>query len=29
VHINPKNKVQPVHSTNLTLPISAKFGASP
>ncbi|MDQ6780873.1 MAG: NAD(P)/FAD-dependent oxidoreductase [Candidatus Eremiobacteraeota bacterium] len=29
VRINPKNKVQPVHSSNLTLPISAKFGATP
>jgi len=29
VRINPKNKVQPVHSSNLTLPISAKFGAKP
>lgn len=29
VYINPSNKVQPVHSSNLTLPISAKFGAKP
>ena len=26
VRINPANKVQPVHSSNLTLPISAKLG---
>jgi thioredoxin reductase (NADPH) len=29
VYINPNNKVQPIHSSNLTLPISAKFGAKP
>ncbi|HXW51628.1 MAG TPA: NAD(P)/FAD-dependent oxidoreductase [Candidatus Acidoferrales bacterium] len=29
VYINPANKVQPVHSSNLTLPISAKVGAEP
>ncbi len=29
VYINPNNKVQPVHSSNLTLPISAKLGAKP
>jgi ferredoxin/flavodoxin---NADP+ reductase len=29
VFINPKNKVQPIHSSNLTLPISAKVGAQP
>ena len=29
VRINPANKVQPVHSSNLTLPISAKLGARP
>ncbi len=29
VYINPANKVQPVHSSNLTLPISAKVGAQP
>ncbi len=29
VRINPANKVQPVHSSNLTLPISAKLGAKP
>lgn len=26
VYINPNNKVQPVHSSNLTLPITAKLG---
>jgi ferredoxin/flavodoxin---NADP+ reductase len=29
VRINPNNKVQPVHSSNLTLPISAKLGIKP
>jgi ferredoxin/flavodoxin---NADP+ reductase len=29
VYINPNNKVQPIHSSNLTLPISAKVGAQP
>jgi thioredoxin reductase (NADPH) len=29
VYINPANKVQPIHSSNLTLPISAKVGAQP
>jgi ferredoxin/flavodoxin---NADP+ reductase len=29
VRINPANKVQPVHSSNLTLPISAKLGVKP
>ena len=29
VRINPNNKVQPVHSSNLTLPISAKLGVKP
>ena len=29
VLINPNNKVQPVHSSNLTLPISAKLGVKP
>jgi thioredoxin reductase len=29
VYINPSNKVQPIHSSNLTLPISAKVGAQP
>ncbi|MDQ6767005.1 MAG: NAD(P)/FAD-dependent oxidoreductase [Candidatus Eremiobacteraeota bacterium] len=29
VYINPNNKVQPVHSSNLTLPISAKLGIKP
>lgn len=29
VYINPTNKVQPIHSSNLTLPISAKVGAQP
>lgn len=27
VYLNPTNKVQPIHSSNLTLPISAKIGA--
>lgn len=29
VRINPNSKVQPVHSSNLTLPISAKLGVKP
>jgi thioredoxin reductase len=29
VYINPNNKVQPVHSSNLTLPITAKLGVKP
>jgi len=29
VRINPANKVQPVHSSNLTLPITAKLGVKP
>ncbi len=28
-YMDPSQKVQPVHSSNLTLPISAKFGATP
>jgi ferredoxin/flavodoxin---NADP+ reductase len=29
VYIHPEQKIQPVHSSNLTLPISAKIGATP
>ena len=28
-YMDPTQKVQPVHSSNLTLPISAKVGAQP
>jgi hypothetical protein len=28
-YMDPSQKIQPVHSSNLTLPISAKVGAQP